>query len=77
MSTIRPNNSRKKIYLSTPVLDTGGILEPGEKPAEATMDWKPNSRTAPGPGIEPGLSGAQCGRRTVTPFAFPNVNTIV
>ena len=27
---------------------------PGEKPAEASLDWKPNGHTAPGPGIEPG-----------------------
>ena len=33
---------------------------PGEKPAEASLDWKPNEHTAPGPGIEPGLSGPQC-----------------
>ncbi len=34
---------------------------PGEKPAEASLDWKPNGHTAPGPGIEPGLSGPQRG----------------
>ncbi len=32
--------------------------ESGEKPAEASMDWKPNGHTAQGPGIKPGLSGA-------------------
>ena len=38
------------------------IGEPGEKPVEASMDWKPNPRTAPGPGIKPRLrlSGAHC-----------------
>ena len=28
------------------------------KPAEASMDWKPNAHTAPGLGIEPGPIGA-------------------
>ncbi len=48
--------------------------EPGEKPAEASMDWKPNACTAPGPGIEPGLSGAQRWGRTATPPASPEVS---
>ncbi len=39
-----------------------------KKPAESSMDWKPNARTAPGPGIEPGLSGAQRRERTATYF---------
>ena len=30
-----------------------------KKPAEASLDWKPNGHTALGPGIEPGLSGPQ------------------
>ena len=29
-------------------------------PSEASMDWKPITRTVPGLGIEPRLSGAQC-----------------
>ncbi len=37
------------------------------------MDWKPNARTAPGPGIEPGLSGAQRRGRTATPPTSPIV----
>ncbi len=32
---------------------------PREKPAEASIDWKPVAHTVPGPGIEPGLTGAQ------------------
>ncbi len=43
--------------------------DPGEKPVEASLDWKPNARTAPGPGIEPGVSGAQHWGRTATPPA--------
>ena len=34
------------------------------------MDWRPNARTGPGPGIEPGLRVAQCRGRTATPPAF-------
>ena len=30
-----------------------------EDPDKTCRDWKPNACTAPGPGIEPGLSGAQ------------------
>ena len=30
---------------------------------------KPNARTAPGPGIEPGISGAQRRGRTAMPLA--------
>ena len=40
-----------------------------KKPAEASMDGKPNAHTVPGPGIEPGLSGVQCQGRTATPPA--------
>ena len=36
-----------------------GVLE--EKPAKASLDWKPNGQPAPGPGIEPGLTGSQRG----------------
>ncbi len=35
------------------------------------MDWKPTARTAPGPGIEPQISGAQHRGRTTTPPASP------
>ncbi len=47
------------------VLDAGEKPElPGEKPMEASLDWKPNVglHTAPGPGIKPWLrlSGPQC-----------------
>ncbi len=35
------------------------------------MDWKPDASTAPGPGIEPGLSGAQRWGRTAMPTCFP------
>ena len=42
---------------------------PREKPAEASLVWKPNGHT-PGPGIEPGLSGPQCeGRGKIVRFA--------
>ena len=51
------------------MLDAGGKPEPGEKHVEASMDWRPNARTAPGQGIEPGLSGAQHRGRTATPPA--------
>ncbi len=34
---------------------------PEEKPAEASLDWKPNGHTAQGPGIEPRLSDTQHG----------------
>ncbi len=44
---------------------------PGEKPAEASLDWKPNEHTALGPGIEPGLSGPQRGGSTVMLPASP------
>ncbi len=43
-----------------------------EKPAEASLDWKPNGHTAPGPGIEPGLCGPQRGGSTATLPASPN-----
>ena len=43
-----------------------------EKPAETTLDWKPDGHTALGPRIEPGLSGPQHGRRTATLPASPN-----
>ena len=33
---------------------------------EASLDWKPNRHTAPGPGIEPGLGGPQCRGSTAT-----------
>ena len=33
---------------------------------EASLDWKVCGHTTPGPGIEPGLSGPQCGGSTVT-----------
>ena len=36
------------------------------KPAEASMDWKPNAYTAPGLGIEPGPIGAKRRGRTAT-----------
>ena len=39
---------------------------PGEKPAEASLDWKSNGHTAPGLGIEPGLSGPQRRGSTAT-----------
>ena len=42
--------------------------EPREKPAEASMDWKPNECTALGLWIESRLSGAQHrGRTAMTP----------
>ncbi len=44
---------------------------PGERPAEASLDRKPNSHTAPGPGNEPGISGPQRGGSTATLPAFP------
>ncbi len=44
---------------------------PGEKPAEASLDWKPNGHTVPGLGIEPRLSGPQRGGSTVTLPASP------
>ncbi len=44
---------------------------PGEKPAEASLDWKPSGHTAPGPGIEPGLSGPQRGGSNATLPASP------
>ncbi len=44
---------------------------PGEKPAEATLDWKPNGHTAPEPGLDPGLSGPQRGGSNVTLPASP------
>ncbi len=46
---------------------------PGEKPAKASLDWKTNGHTAPGPGMEPGLSGPQRGGSTVTLPASPCV----
>ncbi len=46
----------------------------GEKPAEASLDWKPNGHTAPEPGIEPGVSGPQRGGSTVTLPASPKVS---
>ena len=46
---------------------------PREKPAEAGLDWKPNGHTAPGPGIEPGLSGPQHGGSTATLPASPSM----
>ena len=35
------------------------IREPGENPAEASMDEKPNAHTVAGLGIDPGVGGAQ------------------
>ncbi len=35
------------------------------------MEWKPNTHTVQGLGIEPGLSGAQHQRRTTMPPASP------
>ena len=43
--------------------------EPTENPAETSTDWKPNACTAPGLGIEPGLSGEQRQGRTARPPA--------
>ena len=54
--------------LRSPVLDAGG--KPQKKKAEASMDWKPNACTMPGPGIEPRFSGGQQWRRTTTLPAF-------
>ena len=51
-----PENAWKQIYSRSPVLDAGGRTR--RKPAEASMDWKPNAHTAPGLGIEPGPIGA-------------------
>ncbi len=45
-------------------------LSAREKPVEASLDWKPNGHTAPGPRIEPGLSGSRCGGSTVTLPAY-------
>ncbi len=45
---------------------------PGEKPAEASLDWKPNGHTTPGLGIEPGLSGPRRGGSTATLPASPD-----
>ena len=45
--------------------------EPGEKPAEASMDWKPNAHKAPGPGLEPGTSVVQGEGTTAAPPAPP------
>ena len=44
---------------------------PEEKPAEASLDWKPNGHTAPGPRIERGLSGPQHRGSTITLPASP------
>ncbi len=44
---------------------------PCEKPAEASVDWKPNGHAAPGLGIEPGLSGSQRQESTTTLPASP------
>ncbi len=38
---------------------------------EASLDWKPNGHTVPGPGIEPELSGPQHGGSTTTLPASP------
>ncbi len=35
---------------------------PGEKPAEASLDWKLNGYTTLWPGVEPGLSGLAQGK---------------
>ena len=48
----------------------------GRKPAEASLDWKPNGHTALGPGIEPGLSGPQRPVSTVTLPAYSAYYTI-
>ncbi len=45
---------------------------PGEKPVEASLDWKPNGHTAPRLGIEPGLSGPQREGSTTT-LQFPHI----
>ena len=37
-----------------------------EKPAEANWGWKPNGHTAPGPEINPGLSGPHCRESTAS-----------
>ena len=36
------------------------------KTCGASLDWKPNGHTMPGPGIEPGLSGPQRGGSAAT-----------
>ena len=43
------------------------IENPEKKPAEASMDWKPNACIALRHGIEPGLSGTQRWGRTAMP----------
>ena len=41
------------------------------KPVEASLDWKSNGHTTPGPGIEPGLSGPQRGGSTAVRYLLP------
>ena len=48
----------------------------GENSAEASLDWKPNGHTAPGPGIEPGLSGPQRGGSNTTLPASPIITDL-
>ena len=46
---------------------------PGEKPAEASLDWKPIAHTALGPGIEPGThwcKGREEPLRYLPPLAY-------
>ncbi len=44
---------------------------PGEKPVEASLDWKPNGHTASGLGITPWLNGPRCQGSTTTLPASP------
>ena len=43
------------------------LYVPVDKPAEASLDWKANGHTAPGPGVEPGLSGPRKALRHLLP----------
>ncbi len=47
-----------------------------EKPVGASVDWKPNGHTSPGPGIEPGLSAPQHGGTTAL-TVFPNCKLLL
>ncbi len=47
------------------------------KPAEASLDWKPNGHTMPGLGIEPGLSGPQHRGSTAPLPASPTTMGVV
>ena len=46
---------------------------PGEKPAEARLDWKHNGHTAPGSGIEPEPSSQRGGSTTTLPASHVSV----